>query len=61
MAQMQINDPEGPAAMFWQLMELPENQQLAKLAGEDGATTAGNGRATYPTHSATEDETVATA
>lgn len=34
MAQMQINNPEGPAAMFWQLMELPENQQLAKLAGE---------------------------
>ena len=34
MAQMQINNPEGPAAIFWQLMELPENQQLAKLAGE---------------------------
>jgi hypothetical protein len=34
MAQMQINNPEGPAAMFWQLMELPENKQLAKLAGE---------------------------
>lgn len=34
MAQMQINNPEGPAAMFWQLMELPENQQLVKLAGE---------------------------
>jgi hypothetical protein len=34
MAQMQINNPEGPAAMFWQLMELPENQQLAKLTGE---------------------------
>lgn len=34
MAQMQINNPEGPAAMFWQLMELPENQQLAKLLGE---------------------------
>ena len=34
MAQMQINNPEGPAAMFWQLMELPENQQLAKLGGE---------------------------
>lgn len=34
MAQMQINNPEGPAAMFWQLMELPENQQLAKLARE---------------------------
>ncbi|WP_428304709.1 hypothetical protein [Lacipirellula sp.] len=34
MAQMQINNPDGPAAMFWQLMELPENQQLAKLLGE---------------------------
>src|SRR5690606_31075405 len=34
MAQMQINNPEGPAAMFWQLMELPENQQLAKLGRE---------------------------
>ncbi len=34
MAEMQINNPEGPAAMFWQLMELPENQQLVKLLGE---------------------------
>ena len=34
LAQMQINNPDGPAAMFWQLMELPENQQLAKLTGE---------------------------
>lgn len=34
MAEMQINNPEGPAAMFWQLMELPENKQLAKMLGE---------------------------
>lgn len=34
MAEMQINNPNGPAAMFWQLMELPENKQLAKLVGE---------------------------
>jgi hypothetical protein len=34
MAEAQINNPEGPAAMFWQLMELPENKQLVKLLGE---------------------------
>jgi hypothetical protein len=34
MAEMQINNPDGPAAMFWQLMELPENQQLVKLLGQ---------------------------
>jgi hypothetical protein len=34
MAESQIMSTEGPAAMFWQLMELPENQQLAKMLGE---------------------------
>lgn len=34
MAEEQIYDEDGPAAMFWQLMELPENKQLAKLLGE---------------------------
>jgi hypothetical protein len=34
MAEMQVMNPDGPAAMFWQLMELPENQQLAAMLGE---------------------------
>ena len=34
MAEMQINNPQGPAAMFWQLMELPENKQLVELLGD---------------------------
>lgn len=34
MAEEQLYDEDGPAAMFWQLMELPENEQLAQLLGE---------------------------
>jgi len=34
MAEMQVMDPDGPGAMFWQLMELPENKQLAAMLGE---------------------------
>jgi hypothetical protein len=34
MAEAQINNPEGPAAVFWQVMALPENQQMAKVLGE---------------------------
>src|SRR5215213_3616252 len=34
MAESQVMNPEGPAAMFWQLMELPENKQLAAMLGE---------------------------
>jgi hypothetical protein len=34
MAEAQVMNTEGPAAMFWQLMELPENKQLAAMLGE---------------------------
>lgn len=34
MAEAQLFDPNGQASMFWQMMELPENKQLAKLLGE---------------------------
>jgi hypothetical protein len=34
MAEAQVFDPTGPASMFWQMMELPENKQLVQLLGE---------------------------
>ncbi|HYO24644.1 MAG TPA: hypothetical protein VEQ85_06810 [Lacipirellulaceae bacterium] len=34
MAEAQIYDPAGPAAMFWQLMALPENKQLVQVLQE---------------------------
>jgi hypothetical protein len=34
MVEMQINNPAGPAAMFWQIMALPENKQMAQVLGE---------------------------
>jgi hypothetical protein len=34
LAEAQINNPEGPAATFWQVMALPENKQLAQVGAE---------------------------
>lgn len=34
MAEAQIYAPEGPAAIFWQVMSLPENKQMAQVVGE---------------------------
>jgi hypothetical protein len=34
MVEAQVNDPNGPAAMALQLMQLPENQQLLQMLGD---------------------------